>query len=231
MIVSVATALLALLALSLPVGVVLFLLGFGVDVFYSAFPLMRGLGQVVWSASDSFLLIAIPFFVLLGEILVRAGIAERTYKALDAWFSWLPGGLIHANIGTATMFSATSGSSVATAMGFAPHPIGDPHEDILWHYILKEAALIPGGNSGRMLGNVGSTIVAEVFGGLLAGDPGGYVRNAPDWTPAAEPAITALMPGGTTENGGDWEVADLIRASGAPVNDTDVANTIATGRN
>ncbi len=115
MIAAVTGGLLALLALSLPVGVVLFLLGLGIDVFASPFPLIRGLGQVVWSAMNSSLLIAIPFFVLLGEVLVRAGIAERTYRALDAWLSWLPGGLIHANIGTATMFSATSGSSVATA--------------------------------------------------------------------------------------------------------------------
>ncbi|UOM34242.1 TRAP transporter large permease [Acuticoccus sp. I52.16.1] len=115
MIGAVTGGLLALLALSLPVGVVLFLLGLGIDVFGSPFPLIRGLGQIVWSAMNSSLLIAIPFFVLLGEILVRAGIAERTYRALDAWLSWLPGGLIHANIGTATMFSATSGSSVATA--------------------------------------------------------------------------------------------------------------------
>ncbi|MGM0560945.1 MAG: TRAP transporter large permease [Pseudomonadota bacterium] len=111
----VSLALLALLALSIPVGIVLFLLGFGIDQFFSGFPLMRGLGQVVWSSSNSSTLIAIPFFVLLGEILVRGGIAERTYAALDKWFSWLPGGLVHANIGTATMFSATSGSSVATA--------------------------------------------------------------------------------------------------------------------
>jgi len=90
MIGSVSVGLLGLLALSLPVGVVLFLLGIGIDVFYSPFPLIRGLGQIVYSSSDSFLLIAIPFFVLLGEILVRAGIAERTYAALDSWFSWLP---------------------------------------------------------------------------------------------------------------------------------------------
>ena len=115
MIWSVAFALLGLLSLSIPVGIVLFLLGFGIDQFFSAFPLIRGLGQVVWSASDSSTLIAIPFFVLLGEILVRGGIAEKTYASLDKWVSWLPGGLIHANIGTATMFSATSGSSVATA--------------------------------------------------------------------------------------------------------------------
>lgn len=104
-----------LLALSVPVGAALFILGFGLDQFFSPMPLMRGLGQMVYSSSDSFLLIAIPLFVLLGEILVRAGIAERTYATLDTWFSWLPGGLVHANIATATMFSATSGSSVATA--------------------------------------------------------------------------------------------------------------------
>ena len=107
--------LLALLALSIPVGVVLFLLAFGLDAFFSPFPLMRGLGQIVWSSSNSATLIAIPFFVLLGQILVRSGVAQKTYSALEAWFSWLPGGLIHANIATATLFSATSGSSVATA--------------------------------------------------------------------------------------------------------------------
>lgn len=115
MIWTVAISLLGLMALSIPVGIVLFLLGIGVGEFYSAFPLLRGLGQVVWSSSDSSTLIAIPLFVLLGEILVRGGVAERTYSALDKWLSWLPGGLVHANIATATMFSATSGSSVATA--------------------------------------------------------------------------------------------------------------------
>lgn len=115
MIASVAIGLFALLALTIPVGIVLFLLGFGVDIWFSPFPLIRGLGQVIWSSSNSSTLIAIPFFVLLGEILVRGGVATRTYSALDTWLGWLPGGLVHANIGTATMFSATSGSSVATA--------------------------------------------------------------------------------------------------------------------
>ena len=150
MIWSVAGGLLALLALSIPVGVVLFLLGFGVDLFFSPFPLIRGLGQVVWSASDSSLLIAIPFFVLLGEILVRAGIAERTYKALDAWLSWLPGGLIHANIGTATMFSATSGSSVATAATVAT--VAMPQAERLgYDQRLFSGAIAAGGTLGIMI--------------------------------------------------------------------------------
>ena len=150
MIFSVGGALLGLLALSLPVSVVLFLLGFGVDYFYSPFPLIRGLGERVWSSSDSGLLIAIPFFVLLGEFLVRAGIAERTYRALDSWFSWLPGGLIHANISTATMFSATSGSSVATAATVAT--VAMPQAEKLgYDQRLFAGAIAAGGTLGIMI--------------------------------------------------------------------------------
>ena len=75
MISSISIGLLALLTLSIPVGIVLFLLGFGIDVFLSPFPLTKGLGNLVWSTSNNATLIAIPFFVLLGEILVRSGIA------------------------------------------------------------------------------------------------------------------------------------------------------------
>jgi tripartite ATP-independent transporter DctM subunit len=54
-------------------------------------------------------------FILLGEIMLRAGIARRMYNAVAQWLSWLPGGLMHANIGSCSIFAATSGSSVATA--------------------------------------------------------------------------------------------------------------------
>ena len=64
---------------------------------------------------DEYILIAIPMFIMLGEILLRSGIAERIYDAIAQWLSWLPGGLMHANIGACAMFAATSGSSVATA--------------------------------------------------------------------------------------------------------------------
>jgi len=178
MIGSVSVGLLGLLALSLPVGVVLFLLGIGIDVFYSPFPLIRGLGQIVYSSSDSFLLIAIPFFVLLGEILVRAGIAERTYAALDSWFSWLPGGLVHANIATATLFSATSGSSVATAATVAT--VAMPQADRLgYDPKLFAGAIAAGGTLGILIppsinlivyGFLTETSVPRLFlAGLLPG--------------------------------------------------------------
>src|SRR5690606_4915935 len=71
--------------------------------------------EVAWSSSKDFLLVSIPMFILLGEILLRAGVAERMYDSMVKWMSWIPGGLMHSNIGACTLFAATSGSSVATA--------------------------------------------------------------------------------------------------------------------
>jgi tripartite ATP-independent transporter DctM subunit len=178
MIVWLAAALLGLMALSIPVGVVLFLLGFGISSFFSAFPLLRGLGQLVWSSSNSATLIAIPFFVLLGEILVRSGVAARLYATLDAWLSWLPGGLIHANIGTATLFSATSGSSVATAATVAT--VATPQGDRLgYDPRLFCGAIAAGGTLGVMIppsinlivyGFLTETSIPQLFlAGLLPG--------------------------------------------------------------
>jgi C4-dicarboxylate transporter DctM subunit len=107
--------LLLLLLSSVPVAAALIALGLSVSALFTDLPLYRALGEICWAASTDFILLAIPLFVLLGEILLRAGIARRTYSALDKWLSWLPGGLMHANIGTSAMFAATSGSSVATA--------------------------------------------------------------------------------------------------------------------
>ena len=150
MIISISVGLLALLSLSIPVGIVLFLLGFGVDLFLSPFPLIRGLGNMVWSTSDNATLIAIPFFVLLGEVLVRSGVAARTYAALDRRISWLPGGLIHANVATATMFSATSGSSVATAATVAT--VAMPQAEKLgYDPRLFSGAIAAGGTLGIMI--------------------------------------------------------------------------------
>ncbi|MEO0700865.1 MAG: TRAP transporter large permease [Pseudomonadota bacterium] len=150
MIWAIAVGLLGLLTLSIPVGIVLFLLGFGVDAFFSPFPLIRGLGNLVWSTSNNATLIAIPFFVLLGEILVRSGIATRTYAALDRWVSWMPGGLVHANIATATMFSATSGSSVATAATVAT--VAMPQAEKLgYDPRLFSGAIAAGGTLGIMI--------------------------------------------------------------------------------
>jgi len=142
--------LLLLLLMSVPVAATLIALGLFLDEFYSPFPLVRAMGDVLWSASDSFLLIAIPLFILLGEVLVRTGIARGTYDALETWLSWLPGGLLHANIGTATMFSATSGSSVATAATIGTVALPQGHK-LGYDARLFTGSIAAGGTLGIMI--------------------------------------------------------------------------------
>ena len=108
-------AVIILLALGLPIAIGLGLVGMGLAEFYSVLPLTRAMGEVAWSSSTGFLMVSIPLFVLLGEILLRSGIADRMYAAVAAWLSWMPGGLMHANIGSSALFASMCGSSVATA--------------------------------------------------------------------------------------------------------------------
>jgi C4-dicarboxylate transporter DctM subunit len=117
--------LLALLALAVPVAAGLGFLGLALAELYSRLPLTLAIGELAWATSNNFLLVAIPFFVLLGEILLRSGVAERMYNALVLWMPWLPGGLMHSNIAACAMFAATSGSSVATAATIGTVAMGE----------------------------------------------------------------------------------------------------------
>ncbi|HYD04384.1 MAG TPA: TRAP transporter large permease [Reyranella sp.] len=115
MLVNALVMLVVLLAISVPIAATMGVLGLALNQFYSSMPLYLAMGEILWNSSAEYILIAIPLFVMLGEILLRSGIAQRVYAAIAQWLSWLPGGLMHANIGTCAMFAATSGSSVATA--------------------------------------------------------------------------------------------------------------------
>jgi len=107
--------LIVLLAISVPVAATMGVLGLALNQLFTSIPLYRAMGDIIWNSSAEYILIAIPMFVMLGEILLRSGIAARVYNGIAKWLSWLPGGLMHANIGTCAIFAATSGSSVATA--------------------------------------------------------------------------------------------------------------------
>ena len=117
--------LLGLLAIAVPVAAGLGFLGLSLSAIYSKLPLTLAIGEMTWATSNNFLLVAIPFFVLLGEILLRSGMAERMYNALVLWIPWLPGGLMHSNIAACAMFAATSGSSVATAATIGTIAMGE----------------------------------------------------------------------------------------------------------
>src|SRR5262244_225308 len=107
--------LLLLLGSSIPVAAGMALTGLMLQHLYSPLPLSVMMGELAWSTMTSPILAAVPFYILFGEILLRSGIAERMYAAMMQWLSWLPGGLMHANVGACALFGSVSGSSVATA--------------------------------------------------------------------------------------------------------------------
>ena len=107
--------LIGILAIGIPVGAALVMLGLTLAGIYSPFPLVKAIGETSWGASSDVIVVSVPMFILMGELMLRSGVAERMYDAMIKWFSWLPGGLMHSNIGACAMFAATSGSSAATA--------------------------------------------------------------------------------------------------------------------
>lgn len=117
--------LLSLLFLSIPVAAVLGTLGLSLSALFSPLPLSFAAGEIAWSTTNNFLLVAIPLFVLLGELLLRSGLAEKMYSALVIWMPWLPGGLMQSNIVACGMFAATSGSSLATAATIGTVAVGE----------------------------------------------------------------------------------------------------------
>lgn len=118
-----------------------------------------------------------------------------------------PDSLAIRNLLRALTMEVPSGQRVAAAMQETPlsatdladlEPLGLHKRTPLWFYVLREAAVQAGG---QHLGAVGGRIVAEVFHGLIDGDPSSYLSQDPDWTPTYGTADT-------------FGVIDLLRSAG-----------------
>ncbi len=115
--------------LILIVGIFLILLAAGLPVFL-AFTIVdvigiyllwggaTGLTQLIhsiFSSISSFVLLPVPLFVLMGELLFQSGVFIRAIDTLDKWMGRLPGRLCILSIGGGTLFSTLSGSSMGTS--------------------------------------------------------------------------------------------------------------------
>jgi len=91
----------------------------GILGFTYFLPYMNSIIAVVcFSSVQSFSLAAIPLFVFMGEIMSNSGINKVLYRGLTKLTGKLPGGLLHTNIASCSIFAAISGSSSATASTF-----------------------------------------------------------------------------------------------------------------
>lgn len=105
-----------LIAIGCPIAIALGITAIAGVVLRHGWDLLPTIGDIVWNTSNSFTLVAIPMFILMGEIIMHTGVARRFYRGLASLLIRVPGGLAHANIVGSGMFSAICGSSVATAL-------------------------------------------------------------------------------------------------------------------
>lgn len=134
-------------------------------------PFWNFIGEMIWGPSTNFVLVSVPLFLLMGEIMLRAGLSERLYRALNIWMGRMPGGLLHTNIMACGVFSAIAGSSVATAatMGSVALPYFEkshyPPRLVLGSLAAGEALgnLIPPGITFIIYGLITETSVGALY--------------------------------------------------------------------
>lgn len=102
-----------LLLVGVPVAFALGLAGM-LGVWMSGLPLSVTATRL-FTGVDSFVFLAVPFYILAAEIMSAGGITTRLIAIGSAMTSWLRGGTAFANIGTSVMFAGISGSAVADA--------------------------------------------------------------------------------------------------------------------
>jgi tripartite ATP-independent transporter DctM subunit len=106
-------AFLLLLTAGMSVSFSMGLLGVAGMFLAGGFSNLDPVGIVAWATTNSFLLTAIPLFIFMGEIILRAGFGKELFDAAAAFFGKMRGGLGMATIVAAGVFSAVSGSSAA----------------------------------------------------------------------------------------------------------------------
>jgi TRAP-type mannitol/chloroaromatic compound transport system permease large subunit len=75
------------------------------------------IGQKMVSGIDSFLLIAVPLFILAGNLMNASKLTKKMFDTAKELVGWIPGGLAHANVLVSMVFAGISGSSQADTSG------------------------------------------------------------------------------------------------------------------
>ena len=111
---SVLVLLLALLA-GVPIAFAMGAVGLlGILVLEGPAAAMAQAALVPWDEGRSFVLVTIPLFVLMGQLVFHTGLATELYDGLRAWIGWVPGGMAITSVLACGAFGAVTGSSIAT---------------------------------------------------------------------------------------------------------------------
>jgi C4-dicarboxylate transporter DctM subunit len=102
------------LAGGLWIGLALAVTGTMMLAIFREIPLFKLLPQQVWNILTTQELLALPLFILMGEILFRTRLSQSLFSGIAPWTGFLPGRLLHTNVIGCSLFAAISGSSAAT---------------------------------------------------------------------------------------------------------------------
>lgn len=105
----------ALLLISTPIAIVLLTVTGATLYFFLNIPL-QAIVQQLFNGMDNFILLAIPFFILAGNIMARGSISKKLVEVMQLMVGRLPGGMAIASILACIFFAAISGSSPATVI-------------------------------------------------------------------------------------------------------------------
>jgi len=162
------TVLLLLLLIGFPIAFSLGLGSVAALTAKGAIPLAV-VPQRLFTSADSFALLAVPFFVLAGELMQHGGISRRLVNFASDLLSWISGGLALVSIAASAFFAAISGSSAATtaAIGSVMYP-----EMLKRHYKPDFAAIVQavGGTLGVVIPPSIPFIIYGVTTGASVGD-------------------------------------------------------------
>jgi C4-dicarboxylate transporter, DctM subunit len=113
-------ALLVLIACGVPIAFAMIIVGgAGIVLALGMEPALAMLGQVFYDNGMSYTLSVMPLFVLTGNLVVKAGLADDLYTAVNAWLRHYRGGLAMATVIACGGFGSVCGSSLATAATMA----------------------------------------------------------------------------------------------------------------
>lgn len=102
--------------LGVPLAFALLIAGVGGYAYIRGIdPALYMVGQIAVDSSTNYGLSVLPMFILMGLFVHKADISTELYEAANAWLGHLKGGLAHATLAACGLFSAISGSSIATA--------------------------------------------------------------------------------------------------------------------
>ena len=174
---------------SIWIGISLFIVGIGGFFFFSDVSFGSILSNIAWNNTNGSAMMALPFFIWMGEILFRSKISENLFRGLSPWMDAIPGRLVHVNVLACTFFAAVSGSSAATTATVGKITVPELQKRG-YDYDLSIGSLAGAGTLGFMIppsmvmlvyGIIGDVSIGKLFiagfvpGFMIAGMFSGYI--------------------------------------------------------